>query len=151
MKNLFFVYVLLICLSGCTDSPKERVEHLQPIEQQYISGEMDNMQVSSFTSDEVHSDEDRESISDVDDVLESVYQQVVDESIQEYQIAKKHGDLVDVCVQAGLVSAAQLQAKNEDGYAKWKNIEKADCEAYENQVELSFDELDSTDIDNLSK
>jgi hypothetical protein len=35
---------------------------------------------------------------------------------------------VDVCVQAGLVSSAYLQAQDEPNYTKWKAVQKSDCD-----------------------
>lgn len=67
------------------------------------------------------------------DIMDEVYQEVIDDSIAQYKIAKKHGGLVDICFQAGLVASAQLQAKNEDGYKQWKRIEKIECDNYENE------------------
>jgi len=34
----------------------------------------------------------------------------------QYEIAARHGGAIDVCVQAGLVTAAYLQAKDESHY-----------------------------------
>ena len=52
---------------------------------------------------------------------------VADDAVDQYNIAKRQGDKIQVCVQAGLVSAAYLQAKDEPNYKKWKAIEKQDC------------------------
>jgi len=52
---------------------------------------------------------------------------VANDAVQEYEIAKNQGDKTQICVQAGLVSAAYLQAKDESNYQKWKTIEKQDC------------------------
>ena len=57
----------------------------------------------------------------------SVNQRVVDDSIRQYEIAKRSGTKMDACVHAGFVSAACIQAKDEASYRKWKAIEKADC------------------------
>ena len=54
---------------------------------------------------------------------------VADDAVKEYEIAKRNGTKMDVCVQAGLVTAAYLQAKDEDKYREWKATEKADCTA----------------------
>lgn len=59
--------------------------------------------------------------------MDKIYYQVVQDSIDQYNIAKKQGDAMQICVQAGLVSAAYLQAKNQEKYDEWKSIEKADC------------------------
>lgn len=54
---------------------------------------------------------------------------VADDAVKEYEIAKRHGTKMDVCVHAGLVSAAYLQAKDENKYREWKVIEAGDCSA----------------------
>ena len=58
-----------------------------------------------------------------------VENKVATDAVDEYNIAKRHGDSMDVCVHAGLVVAAYLQAKDESAYSHWKNIENADCAA----------------------
>lgn len=55
--------------------------------------------------------------------------QVADDQVKQYEIAKRQGDRMQICVQAGLVSAAFLQAKNETEYQRWKAVEAADCRA----------------------
>lgn len=64
-----------------------------------------------------------------EEVLEEIYKQVVDDAIAQYNMVKRQGSAIDVCVHAGLVSAAYLQAKDEPHYASWKQTERADCEA----------------------
>lgn len=59
--------------------------------------------------------------------LDKIQNQVAIDSVSQYQLAKKGGDPIQICVQAGLVSAAYLQAEDETNYLKWKDIEKADC------------------------
>lgn len=56
-----------------------------------------------------------------------VNRQVIDDAEKQYGIAKRNGTRMDASVQAGLVSAAMVQAHDEDGYKKWKAIEKSDC------------------------
>lgn len=56
-----------------------------------------------------------------------VEKQVANDAEKEYEIAKQSGTAMDICVHAGLVSAAYLQAKDDVNYQKWKKIEKADC------------------------
>ena len=48
---------------------------------------------------------------------------------EQYNLASKSGDKIGLCVQAGLVSAGYLQAKNESKYLEWKDVEKRDCAA----------------------
>ncbi|MEI6480299.1 MAG: hypothetical protein WCO12_02140 [bacterium] len=58
---------------------------------------------------------------------ENINKQVSSDVVQQYEIAKRQGDKVQICVQAGLVSAVFLQGKDEASYQQWKAIEKADC------------------------
>jgi hypothetical protein len=44
--------------------------------------------------------------------------------VQEYEIANRHGSKIDICVHAGLVAAAYLQAKDESNYQRWKSVER---------------------------
>lgn len=59
--------------------------------------------------------------------LDDVYKQVSADSVQQYEIAKRQGDPMQTCVQAGFVAAAFLQEKNEGSYQQWKATEKSDC------------------------
>lgn len=59
----------------------------------------------------------------------SIEARVADDTVRQYQIAKRSGDAIAACVQAGLVVAAYLQAKDETNYGKWRVVEAADCRA----------------------
>jgi hypothetical protein len=59
--------------------------------------------------------------------MDDIYKQVSADAVQQYEIAKRQGDKIQICVQAGLVSAAYLQEKNESSYQQWKAIEQEDC------------------------
>jgi hypothetical protein len=50
-------------------------------------------------------------------------------AVRQYQkvLHDGHSTQVDVCVQAGLVNSAYLQAQDEMNYKKWKAIQKSDC------------------------
>ncbi len=61
--------------------------------------------------------------------LNGIEDQVAVDSVQKYQIAKRNGDPMDICVQAQLVVASYLQAKDEANYQQWKQTEKTDCAA----------------------
>jgi len=61
--------------------------------------------------------------------LSDIENQVAEDAVKQYEIAKRQGDKMQICVQAGLVSAAYLQAKNEAKYNEWKAIEKKACSA----------------------
>ena len=54
---------------------------------------------------------------------------VADDAVKEYEIAKRSGTKMDICVHAGFVAAAYLQAKDEDKYREWKATERVDCSA----------------------
>ena len=58
-----------------------------------------------------------------------IHQQVAQDALDQYKIAAQHGTAMDRCVQAGFVTAAFLQAKDESNYALWKHTEKDDCAA----------------------
>lgn len=61
-------------------------------------------------------------------VPKSIADQVVADTIAQYEIAKSSGrSAVDICVQAGIVVGAQLQAQDSSGYNRWKSIQQADC------------------------
>ena len=65
----------------------------------------------------------------VRDEMQRIENQVAQDAIQQYEIAKRGEDKIQTCTMAGMVSAAWLQAKNEAQYNKWKAIEKEDCKA----------------------
>ena len=59
--------------------------------------------------------------------MADIHNQVANDAVTQYEIAKRQGDPIQVCVQAGLVSAGWLQAKDEARYVAAKATEKADC------------------------
>lgn len=61
--------------------------------------------------------------------VDSISVQVAKDAEAQYEIAKRQGDKMQICVQAGMVSAAHLQAKDEANYSKWKDIQDVDCQA----------------------
>ncbi len=61
--------------------------------------------------------------------LEDIHKQVAADAVTQYQITSRSGSAMDKCVQAGLVAAAFLQAKDEPYYKGWKERETADCKA----------------------
>ena len=60
--------------------------------------------------------------------IKRIEKQVAQDAIKQYRIAKRHGSAIDAYVQAGIVAAAFLQAKDEANYKKWKKIEKKDMD-----------------------
>lgn len=65
----------------------------------------------------------------VNQEMKQVEKAVAADQVKQYDIAKRSGDRMQTCVQAGTVKAAFLQAKDEDNYKKWMAVEKADCAA----------------------
>jgi hypothetical protein len=61
--------------------------------------------------------------------MRNIERQVADDSVKQYEIAKTSGSAVDRCVQAGIVAAAYLQAKDDAEYKHWKQTEGSDCES----------------------
>jgi hypothetical protein len=59
--------------------------------------------------------------------MHSIENQVAQDAVNQYEIAAREGDPMQKCVQAGMVSAAYLQAEDESNYKLWKATEKADC------------------------
>lgn len=61
--------------------------------------------------------------------MQGIHNKVAEDAVTQYNIAARNGSAIDVCVQAGLVSAAYLQAQDESAYKTWKGIEQRDCDA----------------------
>ncbi len=59
--------------------------------------------------------------------MQKIENQVAVDAVNQYEIAKRQGNAIQICVQAGLVSAAYLQAKDENNYQQWKRTESEDC------------------------
>ena len=56
--------------------------------------------------------------------MQKIENQVALDAEQQYEIAKNGGDQMQTYVQAGIVAASYLQAKDKVNYNKWKAIEK---------------------------
>jgi hypothetical protein len=65
----------------------------------------------------------------VQDMMADIHRKVTADAVDQYNITKRNGTSIDICVHAGLVSAAYLQAKDEGQYKTWKATEAADCRA----------------------
>ena len=59
--------------------------------------------------------------------LEGIPEKVASDAVEQYNIAKRKGSAMDACVQAGMVAAAYLQAKDEAKYGAWLKTKKGDC------------------------
>lgn len=58
---------------------------------------------------------------------DALFAQVAADAVDRYEIAKRQGNKIQICVQAGVVSASYLQAKDEPAYNHWKQVEASDC------------------------
>ena len=61
--------------------------------------------------------------------MREIENQVAQDSIVQYNIAKRNGSQMEVCTYAGMVAAAWMQAKNEAEYARWRQIQSQECRA----------------------
>jgi hypothetical protein len=64
-----------------------------------------------------------------DKFMADITSKVAQDAVAQYEIAKKSGDKIQLCVQAGFVTAAFLQAKDEPNYLAWKKTEADACAA----------------------
>ena len=62
-------------------------------------------------------------------MMNDIYKKVATDAVDQYNITKRNGTAIDICVHAGMVSAAYLQGKDEANYTIWKATEAADCKA----------------------
>ncbi len=60
-------------------------------------------------------------------LVDAAKRQVIDDAIKQYQIVERSGNIIDMCVHAGMVKAAYLQANNEGGYKNWSDITSRVC------------------------
>lgn len=59
--------------------------------------------------------------------MAKIEQQVAVDSISQYEISKRNGNLIETCVHAGMVVAAYLQAKDEANHKQWLQTQAQDC------------------------
>lgn len=59
--------------------------------------------------------------------MAKIEQQVAADAIQQYQISKRNGNLIETCVHAGMVVAAFIQAKDEANHKAWLQTQATDC------------------------
>lgn len=61
--------------------------------------------------------------------IQDIENQVAEDAVKQYEIAKRSGDKVEIYTHASLVAASYLQAKDEENYKKWKEIERQAAKA----------------------
>jgi hypothetical protein len=59
--------------------------------------------------------------------VDDLYAQTAFDAEQQYQMVRAGGNLIEMCVHAGLVAAAYVQANDEANYQKWNVIRAQDC------------------------
>jgi hypothetical protein len=69
------------------------------------------------------------SASSSNEVIKPYQDQVAQDFVDQYEMAKEHGTPTDMCVRAQLVAEGYLQAENEAKYREWRAVQKADCKA----------------------
>lgn len=64
-----------------------------------------------------------------EDLEKDVNLKIVKDAMDQFQIVSRGGDKMEICVHAGMVSAALVQAKDQEHYASWKPLERKLCKA----------------------
>jgi len=72
------------------------------------------------------------------DDMQQIEQQVAQDMVKEYYIAKNYGSALDAYTAASLVVAAYLQANDISNYRKWKEIEQQEKIRYEREFEQEW-------------
>lgn len=62
-------------------------------------------------------------------VMDDIYKKATADAVDQYNIVRRNGSLTEICAQAGIISAAFLQRKDDANYTIWKATETADCKA----------------------
>ncbi|OGG60186.1 hypothetical protein A3C89_02240 [Candidatus Kaiserbacteria bacterium RIFCSPHIGHO2_02_FULL_50_50] len=70
----------------------------------------------------------------IDGTKTPLYAGVVQDAIDQYEMAYKNGDFVRACVQAKIVTQLLLQAKDETAYNAWRAKEEKTCEEYAKSI-----------------
>ena len=72
--------------------------------------------------------------------LGSVEDDVVQECLKSYEMAKQSGDKTQIAVEAGLVAEAYKQAGDQANYEKWLQIAKEADAAMESEIMEEYNE-----------
>jgi hypothetical protein len=59
--------------------------------------------------------------------MKNIEDRVAGDAVKEYRTAVASGDHTAICLHAGQVAAAYLQAQDEKNYLSWKKTEERDC------------------------
>ena len=71
----------------------------------------------------------QQQVTSTDDMMKDITNKVATDAVEQFRIAERQGNKMQICVQAGLVAAAYLQAKAEGPYQTWKATEERLCRA----------------------
>lgn len=58
---------------------------------------------------------------------QQIFTKVSNDAVRQYEMVKRQGDPIQICVHAQQVAAAYLQAQDEVGYSQWSATAKSDC------------------------
>lgn len=61
------------------------------------------------------------------DAMQEVYNKTISDALERYEIVKRSGAPMDICVQASVIASSYLDAKDEPNFIQWKKIKKDDC------------------------
>lgn len=59
--------------------------------------------------------------------MDEITAKVASDAVAQYEMVKKTGTPIERCTQAGLVTAAFLQAKERARYEQWHKVQHDDC------------------------
>lgn len=60
--------------------------------------------------------------------MDAAMQKVANDAVAQYELVKQNdGGVMQLCVQAGMVKAAMIQAQDAAGIRRWSATERADC------------------------
>ena len=72
--------------------------------------------------------------------LGSIEEQVVQDSLERYQMALASGDKLQINIEAGMVTEAYKQAGDQENYIKWLDIAKKAEKDYMDESMSEFDQ-----------
>lgn len=59
--------------------------------------------------------------------LDTINKKLAQSAVQQFNMTVKTGSIIDICVQASVVEAAYLQAKDETNYQEWHKLKALAC------------------------
>jgi hypothetical protein len=71
--------------------------------------------------------------------ISKIHNQVAEDAVKQFELSMKGKNLAEICVHAGIVVAAYLQAKDEKNYLEWKKIEKKACKLHQESAQSDLE------------